>query len=67
MDDYRNKILTRTTLMTAAGLGLLIVVANKRKHIFHFMKNLNNPLSHRQIEVIQTVDDCQRVVNILKK
>lgn len=67
MSDNRNKLLTKTGLMTAAGLGLLIVVASKSKRIFNYLKTLKDPLRHRKIEIIQTVDDCHRVVNILKK
>lgn len=53
--------------MTAAGLGLLIVVAAKRKRIYQYLKTVNDPLKHRKIEVIQTLDECQQVVNQLKK
>lgn len=66
MDNAKNKII-KTALITAVGLGLLIVVATKRKRIFHYFKTINDPLKHKRIEVIQTVDDCQRVVSQLQK
>lgn len=66
MDNHKNKLL-KTALMTAAGLGLLIVVAAKRKRIYQYLKTVNDPLKHRKIEVIQTLDECQQVVNQLKK
>ncbi|KAI8121866.1 Exonuclease 3'-5' domain-containing protein 2 [Lucilia cuprina] len=66
MENAKNK-LTKTTIMAAAGLGLLIVMVSKRKRIFQYLKSVSDPLKYRRIEVIQTVDDCHRVVNQLKK
>ncbi|XP_065354652.1 exonuclease 3'-5' domain-containing protein 2 isoform X2 [Calliphora vicina] len=66
MDNARNKF-SKTALIAAAGLGLVIVVATKRKRIFRYLKKINDPMKHRRIEVIQTVDDCHRVVSELKK
>lgn len=66
MDNHKNNLL-KTALMAATGLGLLIVVATKRKRIYQYLKSVNDPLKHRKIEVIQTVDECQHVVKKLKK
>ena len=66
MNNMENNMY-KSAIVAAAGLGLLLVVAAKRKRIYTFVKNINDPLKHRRIEIIRTVDDCQRVVSQLKK
>lgn len=67
MSTNDNKFLsTRTALMATAGLGLFVFIA-KRERLWNYIKNLRNPLRHQHIEIIQNAEDCQRVVNRLKK
>lgn len=59
--------ITRKNAIVAAGLGLFIVIASRRERILSYLKRLRDPLGHRRIEIVQTVDDCHRIVGELKK
>lgn len=65
MKNIENNVY-KSAIVAAASFGLLLVIATKRKRIYSFVKNMNDPLKHRRIEVIQTIEDCQRVVDQLK-
>ncbi|KAM7362483.1 exonuclease 3'-5' domain-containing 2 isoform 2-T2 [Cochliomyia hominivorax] len=66
MNCAKSKLL-KSALVTTVGLGLLIVVAAKRKRIYHYLQNINNPLKHRRIEVVQNLEECHMIVKQLKK
>lgn len=64
MDKSKAKV-SKTAFMTVAGLGLLFVAVAKRKQLFNYLKTINGPF--KRIEVIQTVDECQRIVGQLQR
>ncbi|XP_075144958.1 exonuclease 3'-5' domain-containing 2 [Haematobia irritans] len=59
-------IFSKKTIVTAAGLGLLLL-ATKRSSLLSYFKRMQDPLRHRSIEVVQTADECRRIVHELKK
>lgn len=69
MPDTRKGILS-TAAITAVGVGLVCVIVRNRLKILQRLKyayDFRNPLRHKHIEIIETADDCQRVVATLKK
>ncbi|XP_055849502.1 exonuclease 3'-5' domain-containing protein 2 [Episyrphus balteatus] len=64
----------KTTITNAAlatiGVGIAFAIIKNRHKIIQQLKyayNFRNPLRHKHIEVIETTDDCQRIVATLKK
>lgn len=68
MSDKGYIITKKTALVAAAaGLGLFIVLTKKREQLLTYLKCIRNPLGHKYIKIVQSADDCHRVVDELKK
>lgn len=69
MSDVKKNIITNIAL-TTIGVGIACVILKNRQKIVQSLKyayNFRNPLRHKHIEIIETTDDCQRIVATLKK
>ncbi|XP_055906903.1 exonuclease 3'-5' domain-containing protein 2 isoform X2 [Eupeodes corollae] len=64
------KIVIPNAALVTIGVGLACVIFKNRSKIIQSLKyayDFRNPLRHKHIEVIETTDDCQRIVSTLKK
>ncbi|XP_054742283.1 exonuclease 3'-5' domain-containing protein 2 [Anastrepha obliqua] len=60
-------ITAKTAFLATAGVGLLCIVMRQRARILARLRNYRNPLGEKQIRVIETPDECQRVLDTLKR
>ncbi|XP_050341446.1 exonuclease 3'-5' domain-containing protein 2 [Bactrocera neohumeralis] len=70
MSDLQKRTLftTKTSfLTTAAGIGLLCLVVRQRARIISYIRNYRNPLGGKHITVVETLDECQHVLDTLKR
>lgn len=70
MGDLQERKLFTTKisfLTTAAGIGLLCLVVRQRARIISCIHNYRNPLGEKHITVIETLDECQHVLDTLRR
>ncbi|XP_059620765.1 exonuclease 3'-5' domain-containing protein 2 [Phlebotomus argentipes] len=63
-----NRSLLRNTLVASVGIGLVYIMARYRRDVVRKWRSVwtSNPLQSQTIEVVNNVEQCQRVVEILK-
>uniref|UniRef100_W8B176 Exonuclease 3'-5' domain-containing protein 2 n=1 Tax=Ceratitis capitata TaxID=7213 RepID=W8B176_CERCA len=63
----RFQITAKSALLATAGIGLLCVVVRQRARLLSLFRNYRNPLDRKHITVIETLDECQNVLDTLKR
>lgn len=69
MYQVKKNIVTKIALATIS-VGIACIIIKNRSKIIQRLKyayNFRNPLRHKHIEIIETTDDCQRIVATLRK
>lgn len=68
--SQHNRQITGTAIVTAAaGVGLCLLVTKYRTQILSKLKcltNYDNPLRNQKIHVIDTVDECRKLMRTIK-
>lgn len=65
----RTQKIVQTTILAGLGVGAILLIAKFHKKILHYFYRLrsNNPLYNQRIELVSTPDECQKVLDQLKK
>ncbi|XP_036322453.1 LOW QUALITY PROTEIN: exonuclease 3'-5' domain-containing protein 2 [Rhagoletis pomonella] len=62
----RSLMTAKTAFLATAGVGLLCILVRQRARILSRIRNFRDPLAKKQVTVIETPDECQRVLATLK-
>lgn len=68
--QQKHKLIVSTALFATFGISVLFVLRRYNKNILQRFRrafDYRNPLRNQHIEVVSTLDDCEKVVQRLQK
>lgn len=65
----KNKQVAKTLLAATAGAGIIFIISRYRKDISRKVLNVfsRNPLKNQKIEIVNSYEECSKLVKRLKR